>query len=130
MVVGKVVMLSDLARATVQIFARNYGQQSTTAVMESPNAAPNPAFVPGARTLSVRAAFGPQACSGCLLKPASRPRKRSLFAELMGGVQAMGAHREGRLTLKTRHVHPITVPPVDADIVRGTRDALKMSRHV
>lgn len=63
-------------------------------------------------------------------KPASRPRKRSLFAELMGGVQAMSAHREGRSTLKTRHVHPITVPPVDADIVRDTRDALKMSRHV
>ena len=63
-------------------------------------------------------------------KPAGRTRKRSLFAELMTGVEVMGAHREGRLTLKTRHVQPIAVPPVDADIVRDTREALKMSRHV
>jgi putative transcriptional regulator len=63
-------------------------------------------------------------------KPAGRTKKRSLFAELMTGVEAMSAHREGRLTLKTRHVQPIAVPPVDADLVRDTREALKMSRHV
>jgi putative transcriptional regulator len=27
-------------------------------------------------------------------------------------------------------VQPITVPPIDADIVRETREALKISRHV
>jgi hypothetical protein len=42
----------------------------------------------------------------------------------------MRAHSEGRLTLRTRQVQPITVPPVDADVVRQTREALKMSRHV
>jgi hypothetical protein len=39
-------------------------------------------------------------------------------------------HREGRLTLKTRELQPITVPPIDADMVRETREALNMSRHV
>ena len=58
------------------------------------------------------------------------PKKRSLFGELMSGVEAMRDHREGRLTLKTQDVSPITVPPVDADVVRETREALKMSRHV
>ncbi len=60
----------------------------------------------------------------------SRERKRSLFGELMSGVGAMRDHREGRLTLKTREVQPITVPPIDADVVRETRESLKMSRHV
>jgi hypothetical protein len=43
---------------------------------------------------------------------------------------SMSGHREGRLTLKTRQVQPITVPPIDAGIVRETREALRMSRHV
>jgi putative transcriptional regulator len=42
----------------------------------------------------------------------------------------MRDHREGRLTLKTREVQPIMVPPIDADMVRETREALNMSRHV
>ena len=63
-------------------------------------------------------------------KQAGQTRKRSLFAELMTGVEAIGAHREGRLTLKTRDVRPIALPPADADLVRDTREALKMSRHV
>jgi DNA-binding transcriptional regulator YiaG len=33
-------------------------------------------------------------------------------------------------TLKTRAVQPITVPPIDADVVRETREAFKMARHV
>ena len=57
-------------------------------------------------------------------------RSRSLFGELMTGVEAMRAHREGRLTLKTHRVEPITVPPVDSDFVRETREALHMSRQV
>jgi putative transcriptional regulator len=62
-------------------------------------------------------------------RPVAR-KKRSLFRELMSGVDAMRDHREGRLTLKTRAVQPITVPPIDADVVRETREALKMSRQV
>lgn len=57
-------------------------------------------------------------------------KKRSLFRELMSGVQAMRDHREGRLTLRTHHVQPITVPAVDPAFVRETREALHMSRQV
>lgn len=57
-------------------------------------------------------------------------KKRSLFREMMSGVQAMRDHREGRVTLKTKEVHPITVPPIDAETVRETREALNMSRQV
>lgn len=70
-------------------------------------------------------------------KPMARPksrtkpaRKRSLFRELMSGVQAMRAHREARVTLRTHVVEPIVVPPVDPDVVRDTREALNMSRQV
>ena len=57
-------------------------------------------------------------------------KKRSLFRELMSGVEAMREDRQGRITLRTRAVEPITVPPIDGDVVRETREALKMSRHV
>ena len=56
--------------------------------------------------------------------------KRTLFNELMSGVQAMRAHREGRVTLRTHHVEPLEVPPIDPDFVRETREALHMSRRV
>ena len=56
--------------------------------------------------------------------------KRSLFAEMMRGVEAMRQHREGRLTLRTHEVEPLVVPPVDAAFVRETRDFLNMSRRV
>jgi len=57
-------------------------------------------------------------------------KKRNLFGELMSGVQAMRELREGRLTLRTHEVQPITVPAVDPDFVRKTREALHMSRQV
>lgn len=57
-------------------------------------------------------------------------KKRSLFTELMSGVASMRDHREGRITLKTRDVRPIAVPPINPDIVRDTREALNMSRQV
>lgn len=57
-------------------------------------------------------------------------KKRSLFRELMSGVQAMRDHREGRLTLRTHQVEPIAVPAVDPDFVRETREGLHMSRQV
>jgi hypothetical protein len=43
----------------------------------------------------------------------------------MSGVEARRDHREGRLTLRTREVQPIALPPIDADIVRETREARK-----
>src|SRR5947208_14566097 len=63
-------------------------------------------------------------------KGGTAPKRRSLFRELMSGVQAMRDHREGRLTLRTHRVEPITVPGVDPDFVRETREALHMSRQV
>lgn len=48
----------------------------------------------------------------------------------MSGVKAMREQREGRVTLRTHEVEPITVLPVDPDFVRETREALRMSRQV
>jgi len=63
-------------------------------------------------------------------KRARSPKRRSLYGELMSGVQAMREHREGRVTLRTHDVEPITVPTVDPEFVRETREALHMSRQV
>ncbi len=60
-------------------------------------------------------------------KPAA---KRSLFHELMAGVDAMREHREGRLTLRTHRVEPISLPELAPEVVRETREALHMSRQV
>ena len=59
-----------------------------------------------------------------------KAKKRSLFGELMAGVEAMRVHREGRLTLRTHRVEPITVPAIEPRVVRETREALHMSRQV
>jgi putative transcriptional regulator len=63
-------------------------------------------------------------------KRAKTTKKRSLFRELMSGVQAMREHRGGRLTLRTHDVEPVTIPTVDPLFVRETREALHMSRPV
>jgi putative transcriptional regulator len=65
-----------------------------------------------------------------MAKSHKRRTKRSLFRELMSGVDAMRDHREGRLTLRTHLVEPIALPALAPDIVRETREALKMSRQV
>jgi putative transcriptional regulator len=59
-------------------------------------------------------------------KPAA---KRSLFRELMAGVDAMREHRGGRLTLRTHHVEPISLPELEPRVVRETRESLHMSRQ-
>ena len=58
------------------------------------------------------------------------PAKRSVFRELMDGVRTMREHGEGRLTLRTHVVEPITLPTVNPKLVRETREALHMSRQV
>jgi len=63
-------------------------------------------------------------------KKARTVATRRLFHELMSGVQAMRAHRGGQVTLRTHHVEPIAVPPIDSAFVRETREALHMSRQV
>ncbi len=59
-----------------------------------------------------------------------KSEERNLFRELMSGVKAMQQHREGRLTLRSHHVLPITLPPLNPQLVRDTREALHMSRQV
>jgi putative transcriptional regulator len=56
--------------------------------------------------------------------------KRSLFRELMSGVEALREHREKRLTLRAHEVFPIVVPPINPQLVRETREGLNMSRQV
>jgi putative transcriptional regulator len=65
-----------------------------------------------------------------MARPSKRAKKRSLFRELMSGVEAMREHRKGRLTLRTHQVDPIALPALDPDVVRATREALHMSRQV
>src|SRR5712691_9498250 len=65
-----------------------------------------------------------------MAKTSKRKKKRSLFRELMSGVEAMREHRAGRLTLRTHRVEPIALPPLEPDVVRETREALHMSRQV
>ncbi len=65
-----------------------------------------------------------------MAKTKKRTNKRGVFRELMSGVEAMREHREGRLTLRTHHVEPISLPALEPDLVRATREALNMSRQV
>ena len=55
-------------------------------------------------------------------------RKRDLFGELMEGVSAMSAHREGRITMRSHRVTPIALPRVDQRMIRSTREHFRMSR--
>ena len=55
-------------------------------------------------------------------------KKRDLFGELMEGVSAMSAHREGRITMRSHRVTPIALPRVDQLMIRSTRERLRMSR--
>ena len=48
-------------------------------------------------------------------KQTKQTEGRSLFRELMSGVQAMREKREGRLTLRTTEVVPMTISPVNPD---------------
>ena len=57
-------------------------------------------------------------------------KKRKLFDELMEGVHAMGAYREGRLTLRTHKLDAPPLPRVTAALVRDTRQRLNMSQRV
>lgn len=56
--------------------------------------------------------------------------KRRVFAELLGGVDAMKKHRVGKLTLRSYHVEVAPLPPVDAKMIRETRKRMRCSRAV
>jgi putative transcriptional regulator len=46
----------------------------------------------------------------------------------MEGVSAMRSHREGRVTLRSHQIERLTLPPIDEQIIRSTRERLHMSR--
>ncbi|MGB7136743.1 MAG: hypothetical protein WBD46_15750, partial [Acidobacteriaceae bacterium] len=56
--------------------------------------------------------------------------KRRLFNELMEGVEAMKAHREGKITLRTWRHEPAPLPQLDSAFIRETRAQLRCSRAV
>ncbi|MFI5110235.1 MAG: helix-turn-helix domain-containing protein [Terriglobales bacterium] len=56
--------------------------------------------------------------------------KRKIFDELMEGVAAMKAHREGKITLRSYKVEAKPLPKVDSNLIRQTRQRLRCSRAV
>ena len=58
----------------------------------------------------------------------AKSKKRDVFGELMEGVQAMRAHREGRITLRSHRIAPLELPSIDEATIRNTRERLHMSR--
>lgn len=59
-----------------------------------------------------------------------KEEKRRLFDELMSGVDAMRRHREGKITLRTHEVEARPPLEVDAELIRATREDLRLSRAV
>lgn len=57
-------------------------------------------------------------------------KKRDIAAELMGGIEAMRLHREGKITLRTHAVTMKPLPRVSPRFIRETRTRLNMSRGV
>ena len=58
----------------------------------------------------------------------AKSQRRNVFGELMEGVRAMRAHREGRITLRSHRVPELSLPAVDERVIRTTRERLHMSR--
>ena len=56
--------------------------------------------------------------------------KRNIFGELMEGVAAMKAQREGKITLRSFKVEAAPLPKVDSKLIRDTRKRLRCSRAV
>ena len=59
----------------------------------------------------------------------ARSKRRDVFREMMEGVRAMRAHREGRITLRSHRIAPLVLPAVDEATIRSTRGRLHMSRN-
>ncbi len=58
----------------------------------------------------------------------AKTNKRNVFSELMDGVHAMQAHREGRITLRSHRIPVLALPRVSERVIRTTRERLHMSR--
>jgi putative transcriptional regulator len=56
--------------------------------------------------------------------------RRDIFGEMMEGVGAMKAHRQGKITLRTHRVESVPLPKVDAKVIKDTRNKLHCSRAI
>jgi putative transcriptional regulator len=56
--------------------------------------------------------------------------KRDIFSELLEGVVAMKANREGKITLRSYKIEAAPLPKVDSKLIRDTRKKLRCSRAV
>lgn len=60
-----------------------------------------------------------------------RKNQRNIGEEILEGLQAIRAHYEGKLTLRTYKIEePPPLPEVSAQLIRETRERLKVSRRV
>lgn len=57
-------------------------------------------------------------------------KRRSLFTELMQGVEDMAAHREGKITLRHHQVEELPEPHISAQEIVHLRKKLNMSQAV
>ncbi|ALE88053.1 helix-turn-helix domain-containing protein [Pseudomonas versuta] len=57
-------------------------------------------------------------------------KRRDLFAELTQGVNEMGEHREGKITLRQYEVEAMPAPEVTAAEIVSLREKLHMSQPV
>src|SRR5262249_18803871 len=56
--------------------------------------------------------------------------KRRLYAEMMEGVATVGAHREGKVTLRSYKIEAARLAKVNAKAVREIRERFNFSRPV
>jgi len=54
----------------------------------------------------------------------ARKQQRNIEGEILEGLQAVKAHYEGKVTLRTYKVEPAPFPGVDAQLIRDTRKRL------
>lgn len=57
-------------------------------------------------------------------------KKRNLFDEMLQGVDEMGAHREGKITLRQVEVDERPAPTVTAEEIVALRKRMHMSQRV
>ena len=59
-----------------------------------------------------------------------KDKSRNMFSELMSGIDEMGLHREGKITLKTTKVSPLKLPNLTPNKIKKIREDLNLSRAV
>ena len=60
----------------------------------------------------------------------ARRQKRNIADEILEGLHAIKTHYEGKITLRTFKIEEPPLPEIDAQLIRDTRERLKMSRRV